>query len=277
MKIKVEKVTPLMAKRALNKNNMNRNLNVKRVEHWTRLMKAGQWAQNGEAIKFAKDGTLLDGQHRLAAVIAYGKPVEMLVVRGLNKNVMATLDNGVKRRIADHLKIAGYEGNTSQLGAACVICMNFETGKFSEKKMTVSPQDAINYVKKHNDLWESCSLISNNRVTKSLLPLSIATALHYLFSKIDASKAKHFFDQLETGDGLDKTSPVLKLRSQLTLVKSKSKRDRVTRKAYISYVCSAFQAYLNDIEVTVFFKYSPSSQIVLPVVGKRKKVKKRAA
>ena len=57
-------------------------------------MEAGNWQWNGESIKFAEDGTLLDGQHRLAAIAESGVTLPVLVVRGLPNETQETAVDG---------------------------------------------------------------------------------------------------------------------------------------------------------------------------------------
>lgn len=67
---KVETITPDIAKTMLGENVNNRRISHDNVNMFAREMRNGEWRFNGEAIKFSKDGRLLDGQHRLLAVIA---------------------------------------------------------------------------------------------------------------------------------------------------------------------------------------------------------------
>lgn len=57
-------VTPELAAEWLNHNTRNREKRPKRIAAYARDMAAGRWRRSGEAIKFAPDGTLLDGQNR---------------------------------------------------------------------------------------------------------------------------------------------------------------------------------------------------------------------
>lgn len=88
MEIKREWITPAMAKEYLQHNTANyRSLNKYRVLSYSEDMKNGKWQFNGEAITFGKDGRLLNGQHRLHAIVKAGVPVEMLVIFGLDDGV----------------------------------------------------------------------------------------------------------------------------------------------------------------------------------------------
>lgn len=91
---KVETITPEIAKTMLGENVNNRRISRDNVNLFAREMRNGEWRFNGEAIKFGKDGRLLDGQHRLLAVIAADKPLTTLVIRGLEDETQQTMDSG---------------------------------------------------------------------------------------------------------------------------------------------------------------------------------------
>jgi len=108
--ISFEEVSPALAQQWLDENHDNQR-KVKRnvVAQYVRQMKNGQWlSDNGETVKFTEDG-LSDGQHRLHAIIEYGQPMVLMVMRGLQSDTMTSLDMGSKRTLADILKIHGYE------------------------------------------------------------------------------------------------------------------------------------------------------------------------
>src|SRR5262245_34900010 len=90
----VVEVSPALAEEWLSKNPNNRNLRRPVVDSYARDMSAGHWHLNGETIKFAANGELLDGQHRLHAIAVSGNSVSMVVIRGLSADVMLTVDSG---------------------------------------------------------------------------------------------------------------------------------------------------------------------------------------
>lgn len=97
-------VSPATAERWLAKNTANyRALSADKVALYARDMKNGDWKNNGETIKFYEDGTLFDGQHRLAGVVKAGVPVLMTVVWGINKDV-TICDSGMNRTQLQMLK-----------------------------------------------------------------------------------------------------------------------------------------------------------------------------
>lgn len=101
-----ETITPEVAKRILEHNNVNRPLSRAQVAHYARQMANGQWRMNGETISISDKGNLVNGQHRLHAIIAADTPVRILVVRGVDENTFATFDGGKNRSLRDVLSIA---------------------------------------------------------------------------------------------------------------------------------------------------------------------------
>ena len=104
----LESITPYLAKKYLETQGVNRTINTLRVLEYADRMKRGQWLV-GQAITFASDGCLIDGQHRLEAVIKYGNAVDFLIVRGVAKESASVFDVGQKRTMAQIAKIQGID------------------------------------------------------------------------------------------------------------------------------------------------------------------------
>lgn len=88
----VETITPEKAReylRANTKNPRGQNVRMARVKQYARDMVNGMWELNGEAIVFDDHGVLKNGAHRLAAVVLANRPVEMVVIRGVDEKVTA--------------------------------------------------------------------------------------------------------------------------------------------------------------------------------------------
>lgn len=124
---RVETITPEKATEALKKNDINRPMRTRTVSRFATDMVTGDWELNGEPIIFAEDGTLLDGQHRLRAVIAAEVPVQMLVVRGIPKEAFESLGQGRPRNLRDVLAIKGEE-NSDVLATAARLVAWWEAG-----------------------------------------------------------------------------------------------------------------------------------------------------
>lgn len=109
-------VTPARAKAWLNANTNNRRIRWGAVDAMTRDIENGRWRNIGEPIKFATDGTILDGQHRLWAIANGTTTVRCLIIEGLPPETQKVMDTGRARTFADQLAIAGHK-NCTLLGS----------------------------------------------------------------------------------------------------------------------------------------------------------------
>lgn len=98
-------VTPKMATEWLDMNNNNRKLSPGTAERYADDMRNGRWKLTHQGIAFNCDGTLLDGQHRLRAVVLSGCQQRMMVTFGLPVESVSVVDDHRKRTAADALQI----------------------------------------------------------------------------------------------------------------------------------------------------------------------------
>lgn len=106
-KVSFVDVTPELAKSWLQQNTDNRNLNESHVRKLSDALLNGRFQCNGDTIRIAKNGILLDGQHRLHAIARSGVSVRMIIVFDLEPEVASTIDQGKPRSVSDILKIRG--------------------------------------------------------------------------------------------------------------------------------------------------------------------------
>lgn len=105
----VETIGPDEAAKILEGCGKNRAVSQHTVDRYAKAMEDGKWALNGESVIVGRDGRLVDGQHRLWAVIQSGCTVDMLVVRGVDQESFETCDQGMNRTPTHALQAAGIE------------------------------------------------------------------------------------------------------------------------------------------------------------------------
>jgi hypothetical protein len=105
-------VTPDMAARWLKVNFRNRPVSDDTVRAYALDMINGTWTATHQGIAFNDRDELIDGQHRLLAVVKAGKTVRMMVTFGLPAKIeggdmttMDAIDRGRTRSVSDQLKI----------------------------------------------------------------------------------------------------------------------------------------------------------------------------
>lgn len=101
MNTQIETIGPELAKTYLKNNTANRNVRRTHVKWLAGMMSRGQWKLTHQGIAFDLAGRLIDGQHRLMAIIEAGVPVELVVTRGVETSGFYVCDLAVGRTAAD--------------------------------------------------------------------------------------------------------------------------------------------------------------------------------
>lgn len=93
-------VTPEMAAKWLSNNTAtNRPISLAVVDSYARDMAAGRWDLTHQGIAFNQTGELVDGQHRLAAIVRSGATVRTVVSTGFAVEYNSPLDQGRLRTL----------------------------------------------------------------------------------------------------------------------------------------------------------------------------------
>lgn len=109
----MELITPKEAAWILeNKNPGNRPLRPNTVAQYAREMKEGHWHSGvTDAIGFTTGGLLVNGQHRLSAVVDAGIAVRFFVARNVPADAFAYMDIGARRSISDRTKLDRHQSD----------------------------------------------------------------------------------------------------------------------------------------------------------------------
>ena len=120
MKITIEYISPNSAGTYLEKNRTNRTISSSHVAKLAKTMLAGEYHCTHQGIAFDEDGYLVDGQHRLSAVIVSATTQRMTVARNVPHVARSVIDNQMRpRSVADVLAIEGHPlGNKRAIAAA---------------------------------------------------------------------------------------------------------------------------------------------------------------
>jgi hypothetical protein len=263
MKARVIIIGPDKAAEMLRANTRNRPMREARVSVMARDMAEGQWEENGESIKVAVDGTIMDGQHRLCACTQSGAAFRSVLVTEIGLNAYDTIDIGAKRTVGDCLSVAGESGY--QTLAATVSWMHLylalSTGEgWSHRNRTNRAQ--INMLHRHPMIRDSSAkIIRVQRDLSGLIPPGALAAVHYVGSHHSAETADEFVQAVATGAGLPPKSPVLALRKRLT--RSAAAQARLTREVRAALLVKAWNLYASGRTI-VNLKYAPGSGETFP-------------
>jgi hypothetical protein len=229
-------VTRELAQAWLELNPKNRKLDKRNVSHLRDAIAQGEWYMNGEAIIFSDTGWLLNGQHRLWAVILCGIGVDVLVVRGVNVESFRTLDSGRARRAGEVLAMDG-EKNSNKIAAAVQAALAFVDaggrlyGGSCGNGRKATPSACQRILERHPGIRDSVREVNRN----SLYCSQHAALLHYLFSLSSPLVAASFADVLAAGHA-DLNRPFVVFRESLV-------RSPVCSETRLSYAAKAIKAF----------------------------------
>lgn len=201
MKTEIMTVTPATAKAWLEATTFrNRNITRAAVKRYANDMRTGRWELNGESIVIDDNGNVVDGQHRLHAIIESGVSIKTVVVKGVDCSVFPTFDIGKQRSGCDILGIAGY-ANSRTLAAAIRCWWELTTVGFCNAPRGTGwasreRLDILGLVKSNPGIVESASYIQARQSCDLFRPPGYAACLHYHFGNIDASSRDEFFDSI---------------------------------------------------------------------------------
>lgn len=259
--VRQETITPEMATRWLTQNRHNRTLTEPTVAAYARDMLHGRWALSDSAICFDRDGTLLNGQHRLAACLRATlwaeKPVsfEAVVIRGLPTEAQEVMDQGRPRRVSDILRLRGYTQPNLLHGTARFLMSIKEPILVFAKRITTG--EKLEIIERHPHLVDSVKLCQvgggkNNALQPRGLPPATATGLHYIGTHLlnMPAKADAFVTVLKTGVPAYPGDPVHLLRERVLSHRRTALRlpPRVLHYSAIK----AWNAFVRDEPVTKF-------------------------
>lgn len=129
MDITVQTITPEDAEQLLTKANPdNRLMRKHRVRKYATEMSAGRWLMTGDPIRIAPDGTLVDGHHRLAAVLESKATIQSVVIRDIPMDIYPVIDTGLARTAADALRSSGIGGNGNHIAAIAKLMIAYDLG-----------------------------------------------------------------------------------------------------------------------------------------------------
>jgi hypothetical protein len=206
-----ETITPTLAEKMLVNADSNRRAREAVVDDLARLLEQGKFVDAGSSIIFDRDGRMIDGQHRLKAIVKSGVPFRFIIVLGVDKKSQTYINSGIPNRLSDIFQFKG-EKDAARLASTLSWVWRYESG-YALKHQTNPPRDiAMELLEKHPEIRNS---IQDVKTIGKFIHPAPAAFCHYLFHKKDPAMAREFFDKLKSGESLTKGDPILALRNAI--------------------------------------------------------------
>jgi len=203
-------INPEFAHKLLKYNPKNRRLNRSHVMGLASQMEEGLFMPELGFISFDKKGQMIDGQHRLHAIIESQTSFKIRILTGLDPSVRHIIDTGMKRTLADILRMDGIENAAVVSGAIAKMIIFGEKGRFDARlNRKLHHADFKKAMEKHPEIRICAEKIRPSGVFRRSPQI---LALYALCHKVAPRKADEFFLRLMTGENLEKNSPLLEIR-----------------------------------------------------------------
>lgn len=223
LSVRPELVTPAIAEKWLDANHKNRPMHPETVEKYARDFAQGAWTLNGTTIKFAFDGTLIDGQHRLTACVLSGVPFTTFVVRGLDPDAFQSIDLGT-RTLFQHVLRGMAVPNAIAVAAASRLLWLYERKDLIGRNTPPTTSELLRHFEENADIAEFDA--AQYQQGQKLCTPGIWMMVRHLLRRSDPAKADLFMERLSTGLNLqDANDPIHVLRERL-IDKKKGYRGR---------------------------------------------------
>lgn len=260
-------VTPEIAERWLKGNTVNRKIREAAVNQYASDMLAGRWSLTGDAICFSPDGLLLNGQHRLRAVIAADVAVPMLIMRNVPVEAMGNMDAGTKRTAADYF---GFHGEThgAALASSAKLAVLYSDGRIykDRKVQSISNGELLEFVEENPDLRESVSFIYSHARAIDLTP-TVKIVGHWIFTHAASREdADAFFLSLASRIGLPVGSPILALDSRIR--EMRRQRVRLSHREELYLLVKTWNYWRTGRAVQKLSAKSKTGDLRIPAVAR---------
>lgn len=220
-------ITPIIAKHILDKHNhANRSLNETHLSSLVRDIKRGHWiGSTGTMVSFAQNGQLIDGQHRLAAIVKSRTPLPLSLKFGLDVAAQRVIDTGRKRTYSDFIAMtegldAKYKTERAAVTRLVYGFLHDQTNPHlyaNNNKPTQS--DLYDVAAEFNhDISEAVSTTLGPGLVQKVVIGSFAAFVAVLAKHSDYSEhVKDFFHLLGTGANLEADDPIMVVRNRLMM------------------------------------------------------------
>ena len=253
-------VTPDLARDWLTINASNRPLRKQLIRTYANDMLADRWRITGEAVQFGTDGRLLNGQHRLNAIIMADVPVTLLVVTGVAPEAQMVMDSGAKRTASDALGFVGV-ANASIVAAVARLALGVAYSPDSLGKYAASHSEIAEWVADHPQVHAAATFATRSNEKIALQP-SVIAYCYMITAEIDLFAAESFWTALAEQVAEYPGDPAVALARRLNL--ARRERETLPKAALLSMIYRAWNSRRDGRAMSIV-KVNSSAGGLIPV------------
>ncbi len=176
----------------------------------------GRWMFNAQPICFGTGGTLLNGRHRLEAVVLSGRRIEAVVVRGLADAARTTYDTQPRRGAVLGTTDEIF-GDRALAHAMANLLWHHECRDAGTASAKATAAEIYQIIAQHP------GLLRTRGFARRMAPFGRASVLGYaayVMERQDTGLARRFLTALETGADMRPSHPILALRGRMQVLRA---------------------------------------------------------
>lgn len=241
-----------------NANTNNRKVVDAKVRHLVREIKNGKWRVSHQGIAFGTDGVLLDGQHRLWAVIESNTTVRMPVSFNVVPDARMIIDVIEQRTTADILTLAGKNGHVTRSDVSTLQAM---LGGY-RKAPTMTTNETSEYLSLHDQAIEFAMKHLPHNAPGGISNAGTRAVIARAWYSVDHGRLEEFCQLLVTGIIAPSScaSALVSLREYLMI--HKGRHSQPEKRMRYGMVQRALVAYLNNETLKIL---RPTTQEHFPI------------
>jgi hypothetical protein len=252
-------IGPTEAEELLKGNLGNRTIDKRTVAKYAKEMREGRWKVNGATISIFIDGDeilLLNGQHRLLALIEAQATITFAIVEEPSPDVFQTLDVGKNRATSQVLKMAGVPNSTAVQAVVRSDILLDESPDLPWDRSTTrafTPAELIEWFESHDAELVQHAVHLYQEARRALAPTNTwyaAMAYQVLTKSPNKGRFLEFHHAYCTGIGLPDGSPVIALQRYTVnrRVNTPGVQSTWDRQAHLAIAIRAWNDWLSGRE-----------------------------
>lgn len=249
---RVVTVTPEVAEAFLSRASVNRRLDKGRVKSLVGSILRDEWKLTHQGIAFDEAGVLLDGQHRLHAIIEANTAVRMFVFDGLSEDVFPVLDTGKRRSAADTLLSTGekYLPLLSSTIRHVILFRAMPNESWSGARAYVSNDQILAAYYGDKDRYAE-AVATGRELSKYLFASQTAVAVGYFLTTevapgVHPAEIEEWISGLKSGASLDPDDARLALREVPKETQKRGSKRKMGLRDQVAIYIKAWNAWVQS-------------------------------
>lgn len=255
-------IGPGVAAEMLASNTGNRTVREAMVSKYARDMEEGRWRATGDGIRISTTGRILDGQHRLHAIVRSGVTVGMFVFTGVQDAAQDAIDTGAKRTVSDHLAMSRGVPQAPILAAVARMCLDIQMFGKATRQGTCSTGEIVQWIDENPDIHRAAEVARAVARQIDMAPATVGYCA-LVIGRVDSGARDQFFYGAASGEDLSAGDPRLTMRRRFA--DARRNRERLSRDQQISMILRAWNAWATGKTLSSLRVVSNGEDIKIPI------------